>query len=77
MAITATKRLRSRGVRLVSLLLVLLVVLVSCNSGMPTVAGEYQIQPDSISYDGSQYQFAWIDHDGSVKWAKGNDVQLV
>lgn len=75
MATISTKRLRSRGVRLLSLLLVLLVVLISCNSGTPTQAGEYQLQQDSITYDGSQYQSAWIDHDSSVKWAKGNDVQ--
>ncbi len=77
MATIGKKPLRSRGVRLLSLFLVLLVVLVGCNSGLPTVAGEYQIQADSITYDGSQYQFAWIDRDGSVKWAKGDDVQLV
>ncbi len=72
-----TKRLRSRSVRLISLFLVLLVVLAGCNSGMPTQSGKYQLQQDSLTYDGSQYQFAWIDRDGSVKWAKGNDVQLV
>ena len=64
MATTATKRLRSR-VRLLSLLLILLVVLVSCNSGMPTQAGEYQLQQDSLTWNGSQYRFAWIDRDGS------------
>jgi len=77
MVTTSTKRLRSQGVRLFSLLLVLLVVLAGCNSGMPTQQGEYQLQQDTVTWDGSQYRFAWIDSDASVKWAEGDDVQLV
>ena len=43
----------------------------------PTQSGEYHLQQDTVTWDGSQYRFAWIDRDNSVKWAQGDDVQLV
>jgi hypothetical protein len=69
--------LRSRTIRILSLVLALAVLLTACNQGMPGQSGEYKLQAHSLSWDGSQYRFAWIDRDGSVKWAEGNDVQLM
>lgn len=68
---------RSRGLRLFSLLLALAVFLTACNQGMPEQSGEYELKPQSLSWDGQQYKFAWVGADGEVHWASGDDVQLV
>ncbi len=68
---------RARLWRLLVPLLVLALLLTACNQGMPAQSGEYQIKPQSLSWDGQEYRFAWLDRDGSLRWASGTDVQLV
>jgi hypothetical protein len=77
MGTICTRRLNLKVPRLLSLFLVLAIVLTACNSGMPSTEGEFQLQPDSLTWDGHQYRFAWVDQDGSVRWAQGDDVKLV
>lgn len=63
--------------RLLTPLLVFALVLTSCNQGMPPSDGEFQLKSDTLTFDGSQYEFAWVGADGQVNWARGNDVKLV
>jgi hypothetical protein len=46
------------------------------NSGFPKDAGEYSIQPNSISYDGKKYALIWQDPSGGLHPAEGEDVQM-
>jgi len=63
--------------RLLALLLALVLLLTGCNQGMPEQAGEYQLKPNSLTWNGEEYRFAWVDGSGALHWASGDDVQLV
>jgi hypothetical protein len=48
----------------------------SGNSGFPKEPGEYQIQPNSLSYDGKSYSMLWQDAAGGLHKAEGQDVRM-
>lgn len=58
-------------------LVLLTLLLASCNSGFPREAGRYQIQAGSLIYDGEAYRLLWADRDGTLRRASGDDVRLV
>lgn len=62
---------------LLALLLVFSTACGSANSGFPRDKGEYNIQPNSLTFDGDKYSLFWVDKDGSIKRAEGRDVRLV
>ena len=68
---------RSRIAKWIAPLLVVMLLATACNQGMPGQAGEYQLQANSLTFNGSQYEFAWVDQGGTIHWARGDDVQLV
>ena len=47
------------------------------HSDLPRSPGDYPIQNNEIRFDGQNYTFRWIDHDGSIHPAKDDDVKLV
>jgi hypothetical protein len=53
------------------------VLLVACNQGLPTTAGEYPIRPQSVTFDGNEYSFYWTAPDGQLHQARGDDFKLV
>lgn len=59
------------------LILVLTAALVGCGSPLPKADGQYDIKANSLSYDGKNYQFYWIDSSKAMQKYKGNDVKLV
>lgn len=61
---------------LVALLTVLLAAC-SSNSGFPREPGRYTIQPGSLAYDGHAYHLLWVDRDGQLRRASGDDVRIV
>lgn len=61
----------------IALVVLLLFAGIGCNSGMPSQAGEYEIKPKSVKYDGQQYEFFWTGKDGQVHEASGDDIKLV
>lgn len=67
----------TRLFRLLAPLLALALLLAGCNQGMPAQAGEYQLKPHSLTWDGEEYRLAWVDGGGALHWASGDDVQLV
>ncbi|MBI2906874.1 MAG: hypothetical protein HYX92_04360 [Chloroflexi bacterium] len=66
-----------RVLPIILLIPLVLVVAAGCNSGMPAQAGQYEILPRSLSYDGREYAFLWTDKDGRVHNAGGDDIKLV
>lgn len=44
---------------------------------MPTTAGEYDVRPGSITFDGREYSFAWVDRDGTIHQARTSDLRMV
>jgi hypothetical protein len=46
------------------------------NSGFPKEAGQYTIQPNSLSFDGKKYALLWSDAGGSLHKAEGEDVRM-
>jgi hypothetical protein len=53
-------------------------LVVKCGgSALPTQAGEYGIQPKSLTYDGEDYAFRWIDTDASVHPARTAHLKMV
>ena len=69
--------IRPSVLRVLALLLALSVLLSACNQGMPELSGAYELKPQSLTWDGQQYRFAWVDGSGGIHWATGDDVQLV
>ncbi|MCL4534575.1 MAG: hypothetical protein M1370_05375 [Bacteroidetes bacterium] len=63
---------------LVAMLAALALLLVACgDSGLPKQPGEYAIQPKSITYDGQDYSFYWIDKDKSIHRASKEDLKMM
>ena len=56
---------------------VALVLLACSSSGLPKQAGQYDIQPKSLAYDGEEYSFYWVDRDKSVHLARMDDIKMV
>lgn len=53
-------------------------VLSGCGqSGLPSQAGDYQLQNNEIRFDGEDYSFRWIGRDNSVHLSRTDDVKLV
>lgn len=46
-------------------------------SDLPRDSGDYAIQGNEVRFDGQNYAFRWIGHDGSVHLAKNDDVKMV
>lgn len=69
--------MRSQFQRVVSLALILILLLTSCaNVGMPEQAGQYDVKAGSVTWDGRDYEFLWMDQSGGIHQAYGSDVQL-
>ncbi len=64
---------------LLAVLMLVAGLLVGCSgdSGLPKQPGEYGIQPKSITYDGQDYSFYWIDKDSSVHRATVEHLKMV
>lgn len=73
---------RSSPLRLVLVtLLVLSMGLTACSgggdSGGPRAPGQYEVQKNSVRYDGSRYQLMWSDTDGSVHQMQARNLKMV
>jgi hypothetical protein len=47
------------------------------HSDLPRDHGDYAIQNNEIRFDGQNYVFRWIGHDGAIHPAKDDDVKMV
>ncbi|MBI2322093.1 MAG: hypothetical protein HYU88_08395 [Chloroflexi bacterium] len=57
-------------------LALLAVLLAACNSGFPREPGRYDLQPGSLTYDGEAYNLLWVDREGRLQRASGDDVRI-
>jgi hypothetical protein len=69
-------------VRYLSLLMLLLPALAfaaACggSGGLPSKDGRYAVQPNSITWDGDQYRFAWADQSGILHQAQTKAIKLL
>ncbi|MBI2940604.1 MAG: hypothetical protein HYY04_09225 [Chloroflexi bacterium] len=64
---------------LIGLLAVVLgVAVVACaNRGLPSESGSYDVKPNSITFDGRDYSFYWLDQGRQLHRALGSDVKMV
>src|SRR4029450_11788432 len=46
------------------------------HSDLPRTPGDYPIQNKEINFDGQNYDFRWIDHDGSIHPAHDDDIKM-
>jgi len=46
------------------------------HSDLPRTPGDYAIQNNQIDFDGQNYDFRWIDRDGSIHPAHDDDVKM-
>ncbi len=53
--------------------------LASCSggSGLPKTPGEYDVQAKSVSYDGREYAFHWIDRNKTIQRARVENLKMV
>lgn len=58
------------------LLALLVVLLAACNNGFPREPGRYDLQPGSLTYDGEAYSLLWVDREGGLHRASGDDVRI-
>jgi hypothetical protein len=64
---------------LVVLASLLAIITAACgdgNNGFPKQAGQYTIQPGSLSYDGKSYTLLWSDAIGQFQKAEGRNVRM-
>ncbi|TAK27891.1 MAG: hypothetical protein EPO21_23270 [Chloroflexota bacterium] len=62
----------------VILILTLALALVGCSSSnLPKQDGQYELKDQSLTYDGKNYEFYWIDSSGGIHQYKGSNVKLV
>jgi hypothetical protein len=77
------QRLTARSIThvLLSALLVLSLAASACSGtsgrGVPPAPGQYEVQKDSIRYDGQHYQLFWTDKDGAVRQMETSNLRLV
>jgi hypothetical protein len=65
-------------IALIVVVISVLGLLGSCGgSDLPTQPGEYSIQPKSLTYDGQEYSFYWVDKDKSVHHASVEHLKMV
>lgn len=63
---------------LLAILSALALLLSACSdTGLPKQPGDYDVQPKSLSYDGRDYSFFWVDKDSSVKPARLENIKMV
>lgn len=63
---------------LLAILAALALLLGACGgSGLPKQPGEYDIQPKTISYDGQEYSFYWVDKDKSLHPTRQDNIKMV
>ncbi len=64
---------------LAALLIVAALALIGCSgdTGLPKQPGEYEIQNKSITYDGEEYSFYWVDKDSSIHHAQIDKLKMV
>src|SRR3972149_3907952 len=65
--------------RIASIVLVLILALslVGCSQGLPRQDGQYELKPQSLTYDGRDYEFYWVDSSAQLKQYQGREVKLV
>lgn len=66
---------------LLAALLVLSLGLTACSGGgdggAPRAPGQYEVQKNSVRYDGSRYQLMWSDKDGSIHQMQARNLKMV